>query len=60
MPTLFTFIAYYVFALPLEWVIGTYFDGGAVGVWIALAVGLTVAAGAMTVRFYQRLAVLAK
>ena len=60
MPTLFTFIAYYVFALPLEWVIGTYFDGGAVGVWIALAVGLTVAAGAMTVRFYQRLAVLAE
>lgn len=60
MPTLFTFVAYYVFALPLEWVIGTYVGAGAVGVWVALAIGLTVAAGAMTVRFYQRLAVLAK
>ena len=59
VPTLFTFVAYYVVALPLEWVIGTYFDWGAVGVWVALAVGLTIAAGAMTWRFYRRLAVLA-
>jgi MATE family multidrug resistance protein len=59
MPTLFTFVAYYVVALPLEWVIGTYFDFGAVGVWFALAVGLTLSAGAMTWRFYRRLAVMA-
>ncbi|MFM6998307.1 MAG: MATE family efflux transporter [Bacteroidota bacterium] len=60
MPTLFTFVAYYVFALPLEWIIGTYFDLGAVGVWVALAIGLTVAAGAMTLRFYRRLTVLSQ
>ena len=59
MPTLFTFVAYYVVALPLEWIIGTYFDFGAVGVWFALAVGLTLSAGAMTWRFYRRLAVMA-
>lgn len=60
MPTLFTFVAYYVVALPLEWIIGTYFDLGAVGVWFALAVGLTLSAGAMTWRFYRRLAVMAR
>ncbi|MFM8565748.1 MAG: MATE family efflux transporter [Bacteroidota bacterium] len=60
IPTLFTFVAYYVFALPLEWVIGTYVGAGAVGVWVALAVGLTVAAGAMTLRFYRRLTVLSQ
>ena len=60
MPTVFTFVAYYVVALPLEWVIGTYFNFGAVGVWTALAVGLTLAAGAMTWRFYRRLAVMAR
>ena len=60
MPTLFTFVAYYVVALPLEWIIGTYFDFGAVGVWFALAVGLTLSAGAMTWRFYRRLAVMAR
>jgi Na+-driven multidrug efflux pump len=48
-----------VVALPLEWIIGTYFDFGAVGVWFALAVGLTLSAGAMTWRFYRRLEVLA-
>jgi MATE family multidrug resistance protein len=59
IPTVFTFVAYYVVALPLEWVIGTYFNWGAVGVWVALAIGLTLAAGAMTWRFYRRLEVLA-
>ncbi|MEY3927393.1 MAG: hypothetical protein RJA97_400 [Bacteroidota bacterium] len=59
IPTVFTFVAYYVVALPLEWVIGTYFNWGAVGVWVALAIGLTLAAGAMTLRFYRRLEVLA-
>jgi hypothetical protein len=41
-------------------IVGTYFNWGAVGVWIALALGLTLAAGGMTWRFYRRLAVLAK
>ena len=50
----------YVVALPLEWIIGTYFDFGAVGVWFALAVGLTLSAAAMTWRFYRRLAVMAR
>ena len=57
IPTVFTFVAYYVVALPLEWVLGTYFDWGAVGVWAALAIGLSISALAMTWRFYRRLEV---
>jgi MATE family multidrug resistance protein len=57
IPTIFTFVAYYVVALPLEWIFGTYFAWGAVGVWVALAIGLSISALAMTWRFYRRLGV---
>jgi MATE family multidrug resistance protein len=57
IPTIITFVAYYVVALPLEWVLGTYFAWGAVGVWVALAIGLSISALAMTWRFYRRLGV---
>jgi MATE family multidrug resistance protein len=57
IPTIFTFVAYYVVALPLEWIFGTYFAWGAVGVWVALAFGLSISALAMTWRFYRRLGV---
>jgi MATE family multidrug resistance protein len=57
IPTIITFVAYYVVALPLEWIFGTYFAWGAVGVWVALAIGLSISALAMTWRFYRRLGV---
>ncbi len=53
VPTAITFVAYYVIALPLEWYFGHVLGGGAVGVWSALAVGLTVSAGWLSLRFYR-------
>ena len=53
VPTAITFVAYYVIALPLEWYFGHVLGWGAVGVWSALAVGLTVSAGWLSLRFYR-------
>lgn len=53
VPTAITFVAYYVIALPLEWYFGHILGWGAVGVWSALAVGLTVSAGWLSLRFYR-------
>ncbi|HAB31936.1 MAG TPA: MATE family efflux transporter [Cryomorphaceae bacterium] len=53
MPTAISFVAYYVVALPLEWYWGRVLGWGAVGVWSALAVGLTVSALWLTFRFYR-------
>ena len=58
-PTVISFISYYLIALPLEWVLGTYFELGAIGVWIALAVGLTISAYLLTTRFYNQIGVIA-
>ena len=53
VPTAITFVAYYVIALPLEWYFGHVLGWGAVGVWSALAVGLTVSAWWLSLRFYR-------
>ena len=53
VPTAITFVAYYVIALPLEWYFGHILGWGAVGVWSALAVGLTVSAVWLSLRFYR-------
>ncbi|NCZ94827.1 MAG: MATE family efflux transporter [Flavobacteriia bacterium] len=53
VPTAITFVAYYVIALPLEWYFGHILGWGAVGVWSALAVGLTVSAMWLSLRFYR-------
>ena len=58
-PTVISFISYFLIALPLEWVLGTYFELGAIGVWIALAVGLTISAYLLTTRFYNQIGVIA-
>ena len=53
VPTAISFLAYYIIALPLEWFLGTHLGYGAIGVWLALAVGLTVSAWLLTLRFYR-------
>ena len=53
VPTAITFVAYYVIALPLEWYFGHFLGWGAVGVLSALAVGLTVSAVWLSLRFYR-------
>ncbi|MDG1252824.1 MAG: MATE family efflux transporter [Schleiferiaceae bacterium] len=52
VPTAITFVAYYLVALPLEWYFGHTLGWGAVGVWSALAIGLTISAIWLTLRFY--------
>lgn len=52
IPTLITFIAYWVFALPLGYLLGFTFDYGVQGVWVGLLTGLTASAVMLTFRFH--------
>jgi|TARA_B110000003_G_scaffold46266_1_gene44420 MATE family multidrug resistance protein len=58
-PTVISFVSYYVIALPLEWLLGTYFGWGAIGVWVALAIGLTLSATLLISRFYNQIGIVA-
>ena len=51
IPTILTFIAYWVLALPIGYFLGFVIDIGAKGVWYGLFIGLTVIAIALVVRF---------
>lgn len=56
VPTLVTFIVYFVITLPAAYYFGLVLNGGAKAVWVALAVGLTLSAVFLTFRFFHRLA----
>ncbi|RYZ99028.1 MAG: MATE family efflux transporter [Sphingobacteriaceae bacterium] len=51
MPTLITFIAYWLIALPIAWLIGVNWGYGAPGVWSGLVCGLGAAAAMLYLRF---------
>lgn len=51
IPTLITFIAYWVISLPVGYLLGFYFNLGVEGVWIGLSIGLTCSAIMLTLRF---------
>lgn len=51
IPTVFTFIAYWVLGLPIGYWLGFERNFGAVGIWIGFLVGLTVAATMLSLRF---------
>ncbi|MEM9390203.1 MAG: MATE family efflux transporter [Bacteroidota bacterium] len=51
VPTLLTFIAYWVIALPVGYLLGFKFDLGAEGIWYGLLIGLTIVAMVMSIRF---------
>lgn len=51
LPTLLTFAAYWVVALPLGYTLGVRGPLGAVGMWIGIASGLSLAAGLLSWRF---------
>ena len=55
VPTIMTLISYWVVALPLSYVLAFPFGLDAVGVWIGLLAGLTLAAVLLTWRFVQQL-----
>jgi MATE family multidrug resistance protein len=51
IPTLITFIAYWIIALPVGYLLGFIFNLGVQGVWIGLLIGLTASATMLTIRF---------
>ena len=51
IPTLVTFISYWVIAVPLSYYLGIISDYGLFGVWVGLSVGLTIAAVFHVLRF---------
>ncbi len=51
IPTIITFIAYWVMALPIGYVLGFIFNFGVEGIWIGLLLGLTASATMLTIRF---------
>lgn len=51
MPTLITLVAYWILALPLGYILGFSLHMGALGIWIGLLAGLTVAAVLLYIRF---------
>ncbi|MBK1876946.1 MATE family efflux transporter [Pelagicoccus mobilis] len=55
VPMLITFVAYWVVALPVGYLLGFSAGFGAVGVWIGLAVGLLAAALSLFVRLEKKL-----
>ncbi|MEL6390057.1 MAG: MATE family efflux transporter [Bacteroidota bacterium] len=55
MPTLITFIAYWIFGLPISYVTARYTSLGPIGVWIGLLVGLSLSASLLSRRFFVRI-----
>ncbi|GAB2600105.1 MATE family efflux transporter [Spirosoma areae] len=55
VPTLITLVTYWGMALPLSYVLAFPFGMDAIGVWIGLLAGLTLAAILLTWRFFRRI-----
>jgi MATE family multidrug resistance protein len=53
IPTWSTFVVYFVITLPLAYMASKYWGLGALGVWQALALGLTLSAVFLTWRFFS-------
>lgn len=52
IPTLITFVAYWLISLPTGYVLGIVFDLGVIGVWIGLLVSLFIAGALLNGRFH--------
>jgi MATE family multidrug resistance protein len=55
VPTVITLFSYWIVALPLSYVLAFPLHMDAIGVWIGLLLGLSIAAVLLTIRFFQRL-----
>ncbi|MEO8794817.1 MAG: MATE family efflux transporter [Daejeonella sp.] len=53
IPTLITFIAYWVIGLPVGYLVGIQLGYGANGIWFGLTLGLLVSAGLLFIRFQK-------
>lgn len=54
IPTVITFIAYWIFGIPISYLAANHFDWGPVGVWVGLVVGLTISASLLAYRFHKK------
>jgi MATE family multidrug resistance protein len=54
VPTVLTFIAYWIIAVPLSFYFCFNLKWGAIGVWTGLAIGLSLAGSVLTWRFAQK------
>lgn len=55
VPAIITFIAYWILALPIGFLLAFKFDFGVLGLWAGLVAGLTFAAILLTIRFALRI-----
>lgn len=54
VPTIITFIAYWLFGLPISYVAAFIFDYGPIGIWVGLVIGLSISAALLTLRFHRK------
>ncbi len=52
IPTIITFLAYWIVGLPIGYYLGIVLKLGASGIWYGLTLGLLVSAGLLFIRFY--------
>lgn len=52
IPTLITFVAYWIIGIPIGYFLGIYLGWGANGIWYGLTLGLLVSAGLLFTRFH--------
>ena len=52
IPTVVTFVAYWVIGFPIMYYLGLYTDYGSMGIWIGLLAGLTVSGVLLFLRFH--------
>ncbi|TQM51580.1 MATE family multidrug resistance protein [Arcticibacter tournemirensis] len=51
IPTVITFIAYWIIGIPLGWIMGIYLNMGANGIWAGLTLGLLASAVLLYIRY---------
>ena len=54
IPSIITFISYWMIAIPLGILLAIYFEWKAYGMWIGLLIGLTIAAIMLLLRFHNQ------
>jgi MATE family multidrug resistance protein len=54
VPTLITFVSYWLVGIPFSYLAAFHWEWGPVGVWIGLVLGLTLSASLLTLRFYLK------
>ena len=53
LPTLFTFIAYWGFGMPIAWLLGIHTSLGVYGIWLGLLIGLLISSVLLFFRFQR-------